>query len=49
MITKKQQKWLDHLSTDDQIIIKPYDLKSPRIFREVKLKVKSVLGTKFEI
>lgn len=44
MITKDQQKWLDHLSGTDKIIIKPYDPKSHEIFKEVKKKVIKALG-----
>lgn len=44
MITKDQQKWLDHLSTEDKIVITPYDPRSPEIFEEVKKKVIKVLG-----
>lgn len=44
MITKSQQKWLDHLSSTDKITIKPYDPNSPKIFEEVKNKVVKVLG-----
>lgn len=44
MITKSQQKWLDHLRTDDEIIIKPYDPKSPEIFEKVKKQIVVTLG-----
>lgn len=44
MITKDQQKWLNHLSDTDKIIIKPYDPKSSLIFNEVKKKVIGALG-----
>lgn len=44
MITKDQQKWLDHLSGTDKIVIKPYDTKSREIFKEVKRKVIKALG-----
>ncbi len=38
MITEKQQKWLDHLRTDDEVVIKPYDPKSLEIFEKVKIR-----------
>lgn len=44
MITKSQQKWLDHLSDSDEIIIKPYDSESEKLFKEVKEKVVTCLG-----
>jgi len=44
MLTKQQQKWLDHLNDRDQIVIKPYDLKSEEIFEEVKEKIIDYLG-----
>lgn len=44
MITRDQQKWLDHLSDTDKITIKPYDPKSSEIFRAVKNKIISKIG-----
>lgn len=44
MITKDQQKWLDHLSDTDKIVIKPYDPKSCQIFESVKKEIVGVLG-----
>lgn len=44
MITKDQQKWLNHLSDTDRIVIKKYDPRSSLIFNEVKKKVVEVLG-----
>lgn len=44
MITKDQQKWLDHLRTDDEIVIKPFDPESPKIFEEIKDRVVDALG-----
>ena len=44
MITKAQQKWLEHLSTEDKINIKPYDPKSQEIFAEVEKKVTDKIG-----
>jgi GrpB-like predicted nucleotidyltransferase (UPF0157 family) len=44
MLTKSQQKWIDHLKDDDRIIIKPYDPKSPEIFEKVKKQVIAGVG-----
>jgi GrpB-like predicted nucleotidyltransferase (UPF0157 family) len=49
MVTKKQQKWLDHLKTDDRITIVPYGPKSSVIFEKVKARIMNVLGNGFEI
>lgn len=49
MITKSQQKWLDHLSDTDVIKIIPYDKKSPAIFNKVKRIVSRVLGDDYEV
>jgi GrpB-like predicted nucleotidyltransferase (UPF0157 family) len=43
-MTKDQQKWLNHLSDTDKIIIKPFDPKSNEIFKEAKNKVIKALG-----
>lgn len=44
IMTKDQQKWLNHLSDTDKIIIKPFDPKSHEIFKEAKNKVIKALG-----
>ena len=49
MITERQQKWLDHLRDDDQIVIKPYDPESPAISERVKTQVSGTLSGKYEV
>lgn len=49
MITSDQQKWIDHLSDKDKIVIKPYDPSCNKKFEKVKVKIQSVLGNKTEI
>lgn len=49
MITKSQQKWLDHLSDTDLIKIIPYDNKSPQIFSKAKELVTNALGEDYEV
>lgn len=44
MITKDQKKWLEHLSDSDEIVIKPYDPNSIKIFNEIKRKILKALG-----
>jgi GrpB-like predicted nucleotidyltransferase (UPF0157 family) len=44
MITKDQQKWLNHLSETDRVVIKKFDPKSSEIFEEVKKKIIKALG-----
>lgn len=39
MINKEQEKWLNHLSDTDEIVIKPYDKRAPEIFKKLKQKV----------
>lgn len=39
MLNKEQEKWLNHLSDTDKIVIKPYDKKAPEIFKKLKEKV----------
>lgn len=39
MLSKKQKKWLNHLSDTDKIVIKPYDKRAPKIFKKLKQKV----------
>ncbi len=44
MITKEQQKWLDHLSDKDIIHIIPYDPKTKEVFKIIKAELIKVLG-----
>ncbi len=44
MITESQRQWLEHLPNNDQIVIKPFDPESPKIFEEVKEEVVKALG-----
>ena len=45
MITKAQQKWLEHLSDADKIVVRPYDPKSPDILKRIKKEIISKIGT----
>lgn len=44
MLSKKQQDWLNHLSTDKKITILPYDPRVNDIFKKVKIKIQDSLG-----
>jgi GrpB-like predicted nucleotidyltransferase (UPF0157 family) len=39
MLTKEQEKWLNHLSDTDKIKIIPYDKRAPEIFKKLKQKL----------
>ena len=43
MITPAQQKWIDHLSDVDKIVIFPYDPKAPEKFEQVKSEIQSII------
>lgn len=49
MITSDQQKWIDHLSDKDKIVIKPYDPSCNKKFEKVKCKIQSIFGNRTEI
>jgi GrpB-like predicted nucleotidyltransferase (UPF0157 family) len=49
MITPQQQKWIDHLSDKDRIVIKPYDSTTPEKFEAVKTKIKNSLGESIDV
>lgn len=49
MITNHQQKWIDHLSDKDKIIIKPYDPSCDEKFEKVKNIIQNFLGKNIEI
>jgi len=49
MLSSQQQKWIDHLSNDDKIIIKPYDPTSQEKFKKLKTRLLSKLGPKINI
>ena len=49
MITTNQQKWIDHLSDEDKIVIKPYDQTCNEKFEKVKNKIHFFLGKNIEI
>ncbi len=44
MLTPKQQKWIDHLSNDDKVIIKPFDPTTGDKFEKVKNIIQTKLG-----
>lgn len=39
MLTTDQQKWIDHLSNEDLIVIKPYDPTCNEKFEKIKKKI----------
>lgn len=49
MLTKKQEKWLSHLSDKNIISIQPYNPKAPIIFKKVKQRIQNVLGKRTQI
>lgn len=44
MLTQKQQKWIDHLSDDDKVIIKPFDPTAAEKFEKIRKIIRSNLG-----
>jgi GrpB-like predicted nucleotidyltransferase (UPF0157 family) len=44
MITKDQQKWLDHLSDTNKVTIVPWDPDCENRFTQVKQQIQSLLG-----
>jgi hypothetical protein len=49
MVTRDQQKWLDHLSNTEVIKIVSYDKEAPLIFEKVKKLVTEALGNNFKV
>lgn len=49
MLTANQQKWIDHLSDVDKIVIKPYDPSCNEKFEKVKNIIQKFLGKNIEI
>lgn len=49
MLSKKQQDWLNHLSSDKRIIIFPLDPRVNEIFLKIKDKIQSNLGIKTRV
>jgi len=44
MLTPEQEKWIAHLSDEDEITIKPLDESAPEKFEAVKRKIQAVMG-----
>ena len=44
MLTPDQEKWIAHLSDQDQVVILPFDPSTPQKFEVVKRKIQAVLG-----
>jgi GrpB-like predicted nucleotidyltransferase (UPF0157 family) len=44
MLTPDQEKWVAHLSDQDQVTILPFDPSTPQKFEAVKRKIQAVLG-----
>ena len=49
MLTKDQQKWVDHLSDVDTINILPFNTNVGKIFEEIKEQIKLILGKETEV
>lgn len=49
MLSKKQQDWLNHLSSDKKITILPFDPRANEIFTKVKAKIQSKLGKNVKV
>jgi GrpB-like predicted nucleotidyltransferase (UPF0157 family) len=49
MLTTKQEKWINHLREDNQIIIRPFDPKAKEKFELVKQKIQFVLGETIQV
>lgn len=49
MITADQQKWLDHLSEQDRVVIKPFDPTAAQKFETVRQKILNVLGSDTQV
>ncbi|HOX40777.1 MAG TPA: GrpB family protein [bacterium] len=44
MLTPEQERWINHLSDDDKVIIKPFDSSAVEKFEAVKQRILSTLG-----
>jgi hypothetical protein len=44
MLTQEQQKWIEHLSDIDQIVIVPFDITAQEKFEKVREIITSNLG-----
>jgi len=49
MITKEQEKWINHLSDTNKVIITPYNPETPAIFIEIANNIHATLGEGIEI
>lgn len=49
MLNSEQQKWINHLSDDDQVIIKPLDPEAEEKFLEVKKIIHQNLGDDIKV
>lgn len=44
MLTKDQEKWINHLSATDKIKITPYNPKTKEVFEKIKKEIQKVFG-----
>lgn len=49
MVTIEQSKWIDHLSDEKKIVIKPYDLSCIKKFERVKSNIQNFLREDIEV
>ena len=49
MLTSKQQKWIDHLSDSDKVIIKPFDPTTAEKYNKIKKIIQSNLGKSINV
>jgi GrpB-like predicted nucleotidyltransferase (UPF0157 family) len=49
VLTAEQQKWIDHLSTEDTIRIVPYDPRCKVIYETVKKRIQKEFGTELPV
>jgi GrpB-like predicted nucleotidyltransferase (UPF0157 family) len=48
-LTPAQERWVEHLSDNDRVEIKPYDPGSTEKFESIKQKIRSILGEQIRI
>ncbi len=49
MLTHEQEKWINHLSNQDHIVLAPFDPSTPQKFEAVKQKIQKVLGSETQV
>jgi len=49
MITKEQQKWLNHLNDNDQVFVVPFDQTAENKYQIIKKQIQDLLGKEYQV